>query len=374
MPAEPHVRLHAGATESATPAAGYVAASDPGQDLRAARGWFLGLAGLVLVLIVWGALVRLTGSGLSIPDWPLAAGSLFPPTSALAWEAAREEYRAEALRAADPAYPPDVPMARFKMMFWIEYLHRTLAAIAGLGFLAATMRVLRRKTVREKAETNLLVLAALLAAQAMMGGAVVKAALPGLLVAVHLVTALVFLGVLVWTGLSLTRPPAAPGGSRSAGLAPVAAVWAAVALAAGQAFLGGLVAGAGNEHLVAEWPRMLGAWLPDLSAAGSPWWQNPVGHQFLHRWMAWVLAGLVWGLWLGTLPLPLPRRARWAAGGAAGLVAGQVGVGILNTLMSAPTALSALHSALGALVFATLVAAAHDLRYESGDVRRGPGR
>src|SRR5258707_12909832 len=33
---------------------------------------------LVFVLIVWGGIVRLSGSGLAIPDWPLAHGKLVP--------------------------------------------------------------------------------------------------------------------------------------------------------------------------------------------------------------------------------------------------------------------------------------------------------
>jgi hypothetical protein len=42
-------------------------------------GFFVATVVLVFVLIVWGGIVRLSGSGLSIPQWPLAEGGRFIP-------------------------------------------------------------------------------------------------------------------------------------------------------------------------------------------------------------------------------------------------------------------------------------------------------
>ncbi|HXF59714.1 MAG TPA: COX15/CtaA family protein, partial [Candidatus Saccharimonadales bacterium] len=43
-------------------------------------GLFVATVGLVFVLIVWGGIVRLSGSGLSIPTWPLGPnGQVIPP-------------------------------------------------------------------------------------------------------------------------------------------------------------------------------------------------------------------------------------------------------------------------------------------------------
>src|SRR5258706_1952991 len=42
--------------------------------------FFVATVALVFVLVVWGGIVRLSGSGLSIPEWPLAGGGrIIPP-------------------------------------------------------------------------------------------------------------------------------------------------------------------------------------------------------------------------------------------------------------------------------------------------------
>src|SRR5687767_8018998 len=40
--------------------------------------FFIATVVLVFLLIVWGGIVRLTDSGLAIPDWPLANGKILP--------------------------------------------------------------------------------------------------------------------------------------------------------------------------------------------------------------------------------------------------------------------------------------------------------
>jgi NADH-quinone oxidoreductase subunit M len=76
-------------------------------------------AAATYLLVVWGAVVRVTNSGLGCPDWPLCYGGVLPPL--------------------------DDPQA------WIEWIHRTWAAVVGLLVLAvvvvAGMRYRRRSVV-----------------------------------------------------------------------------------------------------------------------------------------------------------------------------------------------------------------------------------
>ncbi|MDO8665570.1 MAG: COX15/CtaA family protein, partial [Gemmatimonadales bacterium] len=45
---------------------------------RSLHRYALAVAGATFVLVVAGGLVTSTGSGLSVPDWPLSFGTLFP--------------------------------------------------------------------------------------------------------------------------------------------------------------------------------------------------------------------------------------------------------------------------------------------------------
>ena len=72
---------------------------------RAISRLFLALLVVLFILIVWGAYVRLTGSGLSIPEWPIVNGSLLPPTSDSDWQAVYQKYYLEVFNITDDELP-----------------------------------------------------------------------------------------------------------------------------------------------------------------------------------------------------------------------------------------------------------------------------
>lgn len=333
-------------------------------------------AGLVLVILVWGAIVRLTGSGLSIPDWPLINGSLLPPFSDEGWKAVQEDYRSEALRIGNPAFPADISVATFRTQFWIEWAHRAIAGILGIVFLLAFIAMLRSPVVKEKVESNFYVLGGLLLAQAGLGGVVVKGDLAGTLVALHLVTAYIFFGILIWTALRLFDTEELPaGGSRSAGLQPLRAVWITIGLVIIQVLLGGLVAGDAKTNLVTTWPLMFGSFSPPFELLWNDQWQglgnllfNPILLQFVHRWMPLLLLLSFAMLRVVNAQTPLKPQTRIIFRTVDALFLFQIMIGITNVVFGAQTHVSALHSAVALSLFGALIVLAHDLRYQSGEL------
>jgi cytochrome c oxidase assembly protein subunit 15 len=84
---------------------------------------------------------------------------------------------------------------------------------------------------------------------------------------------------------------------------------------------------------------------------------NPVVVQFVHRWLAWVVAaGAIW----------LAARAwthglRVEAGALVGTVAAQILLGILTILSGVQIDIAVAHQGMGVLLLGAMVTAAHRL-------------
>ena len=331
--------------------------------MKRTRGLLGVLVVLVMVVIVWGAVVRISGSGLSIPDWPLIGGSLLPPSDEEGWNMLQEAYRKDAIRLGNPSFPPYISSSDFKRMFWIEYLHRGLAARIGfllIAFLIAGFRDFKsREVVKERGGIFII----LLLAQAGLGGVVVKSGLHGILVGVHLLLAYLFLGTLIytWKDLFLSSYPIKifSGESSSAGLK--ALIWSISVLVSLliQVFLGGLVAGFEAVRISQSWPKMFGSLLPI-----SELLNNPVALiYFLHRWWGFVPLVFYLGLILSLRYQPLRKdlQALLMVGG--GLYLLQVFLGICTVIIGGTPLLAGLHSAGGMLVFIVQVWIFHNLQH-----------
>jgi cytochrome c oxidase assembly protein subunit 15 len=120
----------------------------------------LSVTSLVLILLVMlaGSIVRMTGSGMGCPDWPKCFGYMIPPTDAetLTWQSQRSFQkgniiiREEALQVAkrdftsseiyDPAnwepYTKHDYAVFNPMHTWVEFINRLIGVLAGLPVLA----------------------------------------------------------------------------------------------------------------------------------------------------------------------------------------------------------------------------------------------
>jgi cytochrome c oxidase assembly protein subunit 15 len=107
------------------------AAARPATAERAVGLWLLGLAGMVLLQVMLGAITRLTDSGLSIMEWKPIMGAI-PPLGDAEWQRVFAIYQGIAEYHQVNA---GMTLDGFKSIFWWEYVHRLWGRLIGVAFL-----------------------------------------------------------------------------------------------------------------------------------------------------------------------------------------------------------------------------------------------
>ena len=283
--------------------------------MRSLRRLAFVTAAFAYALIVLGAVVRVTGSGLGCGDqWPLCQGRLIPPLT-------------------------DLPTV-------IEWSHRLVAA--GVSVLVVALAALAFAKRREPGVASpggplrpALLAVGLLILQVLLGAVTVWLALPPPVITVHLATALALLAVVLvvaYRAGEAEGQPATPAASRATG--------AALVLLGLVLLLGGLTASTGAGFACLGFPLCSGQLWP---RGGLP------QIQWIHR-----LAGFALVLHLIGMGLTFRRRGEPAA--VQRLAWTAAGVGVLQVVVAAvmvthmlPTAWRALHAAVGAALWVVLV-------------------
>ena len=233
---------------------------------------------LVYALIVLGAVVRTTNSGLSCPDWPTCYGHWVPLPS-------------------DLAAVPNIGYTYGQVM--LEWVHRLIAGVfvGPLVLLLAVLTFLRRRERPDLAIAGA-ALVVLLLVQGALGGLTVLDRNSPWSVAIHLGNALLVLTVT----LRIFTGAAGWSGDRAARrlLAPAAVAWCLALLAMMSA---AMTAKSGASLACATWPSCNGALVPDLG-------DYCIRIHFTHRVLA---AADRRHAALPVLAQPLRRRRRCAA-------------------------------------------------------------
>lgn len=257
--------------------------------------------------IALGGVVRVTGSGLGCPDWPLCHGRPYPPA--------------------------DIHSI-------IEYSHRTVGTITGVLVIATVVlawivfhRV--RPAVAWLATGSLVAIAA----EGALGGVVVAHELAPWLVLVHLALAMLILGCLLATAVMAL--PATPGVATFRPFAVLGAAATYVLL-----LTGSTVVASGADATCHSWPLCGGGFTPDFAGADA--------FTMLHRGSVLVLGALIVLVALRALRQPGLSAAAIATLAAFIL---QVAVGAGAALSDAPL-FNGMHVALATLVWAGMLAIA----------------
>jgi cytochrome c oxidase assembly protein subunit 15 len=294
--------------------------------------WFL-----TLDLIMFGAFVRLTDSGLGCPDWPGCYGH-FSPLGA-----------SESIQQALQAMPYG-PVSAFQA--WIEMIHRYAGAFLGLLIIAFTVLAWRlRRTLARSPALSTAVLG-LVCLQGAFGAWTVTHRLMPLVVTTHLVLGMSLLAMMTWLAAREKAhdpvPAALASGRR----------WMALGLAVLflQLALGGWVSTNYAALACMDFPTCHGAWVPAMDFQGGFALLRGLGKQtsgdlisqdaltaihWTHRNFALVVLALLGGLawrWRRAPGLRGPARLLLA------LLALQLATGLTTIFFQWPLLIAVLHN------------------------------
>jgi heme o synthase len=363
-----------------------MAPSQPDDDgpVRSYGPWLGLLLVLVITLNAWGGWVRLSGSGVAIPSWPvihLADGTrtFWPPLSEAGWQSAMAAHAADQRRlagevAAGRLHPANLgrsptDLGDFRGMFLTEWSHRLLAALVGIVALVTLVRILRDPQQRPRLGPPVGLAVALIGVQAAIGGLLVSAGTSTSWLFLHQGNAGAIVCCLALACLRLVTVPGPARTSPAATMAVLAAVGVWLQMVGGA-----LVAGSRHgEPFATDFPTMFGAWLPQLWAAGTGFLDQAVLHQFVHRWMSWGVAALVLATWVMAVRSGAGERARLSAAVAATFLGCEMVLGLANVLITAPdggpqAALGLAHQIGATCLLIALTMTAFWLRHESAGV------
>lgn len=280
-------------------------------------------AAYTYALVVFGGIVRITGSGMGCgEDWPRCNGEWIPP---------------------------------FTFETVIEYTHRLLAAGIGIVVLGVLGYALLKRTSPGMAGRGGLLrpfglAAALFVFQAVLGAVTVRLELPTEVTVAHFITAMLFIATLIVAAVrggvfgDVHDHRAGHGASK-------ASTWAFTSAAIGLVVVafGAVTANtAGAPAACMGFPLCSGSLLPPAGAV-------PAEIHWAHRVAAFTLLFVALTAALAAVRADSARPVRRAAWAAVGLIVLQLVVAAVLVLMALPPFLQALHLAVGAAVWFALV-------------------
>ncbi len=165
----------------------------------------------LVVLVIAGATVRVTGSGLGCPDWPTCWGCLIPPTSVDQIDVEKLDLEKFKTHAARKGIDPDTITRETilesfdPVLTWIEFTNRLASLPLGIASLLLALFSFGGKQNRAWIIGLAVVCLVDVVANAIMGAIVVRSGLQPGIITLHMALAfllIVFLVTIIW----LSRP------------------------------------------------------------------------------------------------------------------------------------------------------------------------
>src|SRR5262245_10356826 len=249
------------------------------------------------------------------PDWPLCHGQITPPL--------------------------DDPKA------WIEWVHRTVAAVIGFVVLGLAFFAFRDHRDRPSLLWPSIAAVGLVVFQAWLGKETVRLNNSGEAVTAHLAAAMTLLGLLVFILVRSFYPGRVGGGGAGQRFSLIAALGAVTVFAL--LLFGAHVTATSQWYVFPDWPLMNGSLTPPLTDANSA--------HVLHRWVAIIVGLIVAAVALIAWRTQRDNKPVFRLAMLAGILFPvQAIVGGLQILTNLSGWSQTLHVALGAVIWAALAA------------------
>lgn len=326
--------------------------------------WLFIFMSIVAFLIVFGGFVRLTRSGLSIVEWNPVSGVVLPIGQG-AWEAEFAKYQ------QTPEYlkvNTSMTLEEYKYIFYIEWIHRLVARLAGFAYAIPVFYFLFKKAIPWKEFGVYFIMGMLFISQAVAGwimvasGLVDRPAVSHFNLTIHLLLALTLFGLALWTALGHKFGFPEPGKKVKWSL-PSKLALASFVLLLIQIAYGGMTAGLKAGHVSSTWPLMFGRWIPpNLFNSWINFFEMPQTIVFIHRWFAWIgLLAVPYVFWVvkrQNYPRDIQNGLLWLLGA----VALQITLGVWTVLSFVNIVVALVHQANAILLFGLAIHLIHRFR------------
>ena len=313
-------------------------------------------------MVIVGGITRLTHSGLSISNYKLISGTI-PPMNEQEWIEAFELYKQY------PEYQKlntHFDLEDFKDIYFWEWLHRVIGRFIGLVFIVPFLYFLVRRKLDATTIKKCLILLIMGGFQGFLGWYMVKSGLvdrPDVShyrLAAHLSTAFLTFAYCLWVALDLIYPKKKEVQKQIRNMIRVGIVLLMVQIVWG-AFVAGLDAGFIHNH----WPMMNeGKLIHETVYIEQPpvlknFIEGRSGVQFVHRYLAYVVVGIIVLIWWKTKNMQLTWLQGRGIMALVVLVGVQFLLGVLTLIWAVPVWLGVVHQVGAFLLLAAMTFTLH---------------
>ena len=313
-------------------------------------------------MVVVGGITRLTHSGLSISNYKLISGTI-PPMNEVEWQEAFELYQQY------PEYQKlnnHFNLQDFKDIYFWEWLHRFIGKFIGMVFIFPFLYFLLKKQLTIPTIKKSILLLFLGGFQGFLGWYMVKSGLvdhPDVShyrLAMHLTTAFITFSFALWIALDIKYPTKKEVNIPLRNLIRFTYLLLIIQIIWG-AFVAGLDAGFIHNY----WPLMSDGKLihETVYIEQSPLWRNFVegksGVQFIHRYLAYVVVGLIVLIWYKTKNSSITLVQKNSIKLLLLLVLSQFTLGVFTLIFQVPVALGVIHQVVAFFLLAAMTYTLH---------------